>query len=210
MKSIFCVLISLFVIQNKIMSQNLKKFAGEYSFHKMELAAGFNFKSDGSFEFYYTYGASDRHATGTYSIVGDSLKLKSDKKAGEDFVINKQSKKAGMLEIHISAPNKILASSVECHCFSKDKRKDFEADQNGIIKADLKACDKIYLSHKYFPDIPSLIKDVDNDNNYFEVTLKQTLQEVSFQGIEFIIKENSISCMPNYFMPFDHIEFVKG
>ena len=58
-----------------------------------DMAAGFQFTPDGRFEFFYIYGASDRHATGTYAMDGDTVKLKSDKQPGKDFKIESQDKK---------------------------------------------------------------------------------------------------------------------
>ena len=93
------------------MAQNGKTLIGEYLFNKMEMAAGFNFTKDGKFQFFYTYGASDRNATGTYTIEGDTLKLHSDKEPGNDFTIDKQTKKDSHIEIHVNGPNKNLTSS---------------------------------------------------------------------------------------------------
>ena len=192
------------------MKENVKTLDGEYLFNKMEMSAGFLFKKDGTFLFYFSYGASDRNAKGTYTIIGDTLKLNSDKEPGNDFTIDQQSKKSGPIEIHVKGPNKMLTSSAMCICFHKDERIDYEADQEGVIRPEVSKCDKIFLKHQYYPDIPTLIKDEGNENNYFEVTLKQSLQQVSFKGIDFVIKENTISCLPNYFMPFDHIVFTKS
>ncbi|MBP7238830.1 MAG: hypothetical protein KBA14_01280, partial [Saprospiraceae bacterium] len=60
-----------------------------------------------------------------------------------------------------------------------------------------------------FPDIPTLIKDKNNPNNYFEVSLLPTLGQVSFKGIDLFIKGDTLTCHPNYFMPFENIQFVK-
>lgn len=57
------------------------------------MAAAFYFSADGKFQFEYFYGAVDRMAQGTYTVIGDTLKLKSDKEAGKDFTVEKQSQK---------------------------------------------------------------------------------------------------------------------
>ena len=56
------------------------------------MASGFNFSADGKFEFFFTYGAVDRSAAGTFTVAGDTLKLKSNKEPGKDFSITGQSK----------------------------------------------------------------------------------------------------------------------
>jgi len=54
-----------------------------------EMVAAFQFKSDHSFEFYFIYGAVDRHAKGTYEIKDNQILLHADKKPGHDFTVLK-------------------------------------------------------------------------------------------------------------------------
>ncbi len=191
---------------SKVVSRTLN---GEYQFRKMELISGFLFTPDGKFEFYYSYGASDRNATGTYYINGDTLKLKSDKEGGKDFAIDKQSKKSGFITIKINSPDAYLASTVLCMCLIDGKEHKFFSDNNGLIETDIKSCDQIFVQHLLFPDIYTLINKKKNDNNYFELSLLPSLQQVSFKYIDFIIKDDAITCYPSYFLPFEDIEYVK-
>jgi len=174
-----------------------------------DMAAGFRFKPDGTFEFYYIYGASDRNATGNYTINGDTIQLKSDKEAGKDFTVSQQSKKGSKYKIVVSEKNKYLLKHIIAVAMTGDKENVFESDENGVIEIDLKSCDKIYMQHQFFPDALSLIKDESNTNNYFEVILNPSLQQVSFKGIDFFIDGDELHCLSNYFMPFDNITFVK-
>ncbi len=174
-----------------------------------DMAAGFQFKPDGTFEFYYIYGASDRNATGHYSISGDTIQLKSDKVAGEDFTITHQSKKGNKYKIVVTEKNKYLLKHIIAVAMVGNKENVFESDENGVIEIDLKKCDTIYMQHQFFPDALSLIKDENNDNNYFEVTLNPSLQQVSFKGIDFFIDGDKLHCLTNYFLPFENITFVK-
>ncbi|MFZ1422549.1 MAG: hypothetical protein WAS55_01880, partial [Saprospiraceae bacterium] len=72
------------------------------------------------------------------------------------------------------------------------------------------AIDKIYVQHQLFPDIVTLIKDTSNSNNYFELSLLPSLGQVSFKGIDLILKEDALHMQPNYFMMFLDIRFVKS
>lgn len=174
-----------------------------------EMAAGFQFKPDSTFSFYYIYGASDRNATGTYIIEADTVKLRSDKPAGKDFTIVKEAKKAGGYKIAVVEKNPYLQKHVIAVVMADEKQSVFESDENGIINIELPHCDKIYLQHRLFPDALSEIKDTANTNNYFEVTLNPSLQQVSFKGIDFYIRGDKLHCYSNYFMPFEDITFVK-
>ncbi|HZV70751.1 MAG TPA: hypothetical protein VFG10_14450 [Saprospiraceae bacterium] len=182
---------------------------GEYNLHKHEMASGFRFTKDGKFEFYYVYGAVDRSATGTYSVVGDTLKIKSDKEPGKDFPVTKENHKGKGYTIQVTAPNDYLLRNIICFYFIGDVQNVAESDDKGVIHIDAPSVDKLYLQHQLFVDIASLIKDEKNTNNYFEVSLSPSLQFVSFAGIDFIIKGDELTCLPNYFMPMEDIRYTK-
>mgnify|MGYP000863092319 FL=1 len=212
---IFATLFCSYIMAQKIISNEsklnngMKTLSGEYHYRKMELVSGFLFTPDGKFEFYYSYGASDRNATGTYHIEGDTLKLKSDKKGEHDFAVDKQGKKSGFITIKINSPDAYLASSVLCMCIIDGIEHKYFADNNGLIETNITSCDKIFVQHLLFPDVFTQISKEKFDNNYFELSLLPSLQQVSFKYIDFIIKDDVITCYPNYFLPFEDIEFVK-
>lgn len=198
----------LFMSTHDASAQNA--FQGEYFFHRQELVSGFRFLADGTFDFYYSYGASDRSAHGTFTVVGDTIKLKSDKEPGKDVVIDKQYKKSDGFIVTVNAPNKNILSYMQCIVVNGEEKEVFEANNEGIIKIDKERCDKIYVSCLMFPDIPTLIKDEININNRFEVTLLPIVQQVSFKGIDFKIEDDStISCYPNYVIMMENIRFRK-
>lgn len=205
---VFTLIFILLLINLSTMAQ--QTLNGEYYFRKMELVSGFYFTPEGRFEFFYSYGASDRNASGTYIIEGDTVKLKSDKEAGNDFNIDAQSKTPGNISIKVTSSNPYLSSNILCICIADGKEHEYISDNEGLINTELSRCDKIYLQHGLFPDVASLIKDEKNENNYFECSLKPSLQQVSFKGIDLFIKDDVLSCLPNYFLPIEGIEFEKG
>ena len=73
------------------------------------MAGGFKFDSIGHFEFFYSYGAADRTAGGTYTTDANRVLLKSSKEPGKDFTVTKQSSQASGYSIKLSAPNQYLA-----------------------------------------------------------------------------------------------------
>lgn len=183
---------------------------GEYYFRKHEMVAGFNFSDKGTFEFFYSYGSSDRNATGSFSIIGDTLKLKSDKEAGHDFTIEKQSHKGLGYKIKCHSPNPHLLRYMQCIAVVGNQNYTFEADNEGIVNINLAHCDQIYAKNTIFNDIPTLIKDENNINNIIEIRIQASVQQVSFKGIDFLILDDrTISCLPNYFMPIEDILFIK-
>ena len=186
------------------------KVVGEYYFRKTEMVAGFNFSADGTFRFFFSYGAVDRNASGTFQADGDTLRLTSDKVAGRDFTITSQEKKGKGYSIVFSHPNKYLLTNIRCQFFTDGKMEDAFSDPEGKIHIDLAHCDSIYVQHLLYPDIATLVKDAANENNSFTLTLNDTMEQVSFKGIDFKIENNkTISCMPNYLLPMKDIKFVK-
>lgn len=187
-----------------------QKLNGEYRLTGIpETASAFRFTPDGHFDFFFIYGAVDRAATGTYNISGDTLKLKSDKEPGKDFPVTKEEKKGNKYHIKVIDQNSYLLENILCIYYIGENESVTNSDQNGLITIDADHVDKIYLRHELFPDIPSLIKDEKNSNNYFEVGLSPSLVYVSFKGIDFKIEGKAISCLPNYVIPFEKIKFVK-
>jgi hypothetical protein len=196
----------LFFINANAMAQITVE--GKYYFSRQEMVAGFNFSANGKFEFFYSYGAVDRYATGTFSVEGDTLKLKSDKIAGNDFTITNQSKLPGGYKLVFEHPNQLLVNNILC-IFMKNGIVHREFTNNkGEVQVKLNDCDTIYVQHGLYPDILTLIKDAGNTNNRFTLSLNPSLEQVSFKGIDFkIVDENTITCLRNYFMDLPDIEF---
>lgn len=203
-----CMLLLLLILNFQLMSQSIVK--GEYYFRKMEMVAGFNFSANGKFEFFYSYGAVDRSATGTFSVTADTLKLMSDKEAGKDFTITQQSKSGNGYTVQFTDPNKYLLNHIRCIFFIGKEQQEEYTDSDGKITIDLPHCDKIYVQHMLFPDVVTLVKDEKDNNNNFTLSLKPSLGQVSFKGIDFKIEdENTLSCLPNYLMEIENIKFIK-
>ncbi|MFN8346854.1 MAG: hypothetical protein U0X91_17770 [Spirosomataceae bacterium] len=187
------------------------KVAGEYHLVGIhDLAAGLRLTEQGSFEFFYIYGAVDRFAQGTYTVEGNVIKLKSAKEAGKDFTVKKAGKRPGGYTIKVLDSNPMLAQYVKCIVVNgKEKNVEF-MNSKGELHLSTSHAERIYLQHELYPDIATEIKNESNDNSYFEVTLNPSLQQVSFKGIDFKIEDQALTCFPNYFMPFDRIKFVKN
>jgi len=183
---------------------------GEYYFNKQEMVAVFNFFSDSKFEFFYSYGAVNRSATGTYSITNDTLHLLSDKAPGKDFTVKAQSKGGKGYRIQFEDANSYFLKNIRCSFFVGKEQRDEYTDDSGVIEFNLPHCDSIYAFHELFPDMASLIKDEKNDNNHFMVTLNPSLDQVSFKGIAYKVDGNKlIAVMPNYIFPMADVIFIK-
>ena len=186
------------------------KLQGEYFFRKTEMVAGFNFSAAGTFQFFYSYGAVDRSAAGTFMVEGNTIKLQSSKEPGKDFTVTAQSKEATGYTIRFNHPNKYLLSHILCIFFIDGKKQEGITDNNGKVHVDLAHCDSIYAQHLLYPDMVTLIKDADNNNNSFTCSLNPSLEQVSFKGIDLTIeKDGALSWLPNYFLEMPGMKFIK-
>ena len=126
-----------------------KKIQGEYYFRKMEMASGFNFTADGKFEFFFSYGAVDRNATGTFLVEGDTLKLKSDKEPGKDFTVTSQSKQSKGYKLKFNDANKYLVQNILCIFLTEGKRQEAYTDSNGEVSVDFQIAILFMFSINY-------------------------------------------------------------
>lgn len=183
---------------------------GEYYFNRHEMVAGFNFSADGEFQFFYFYGAVDRNASGTFTVEGNIIKLKSEKVAGNDFTITRQLKKGKGYTLVFNHSNTYLLENIRCIFFIDGKPLDIYSDRNGEVHTDFDRCDSIFVQHALYPDVVTCIKNGQNNNNFFTLSLNPSLEQVSFKGIDLtIINENTITCLPNYLIKIEDIKFIK-
>lgn len=186
------------------------KIEGAYAFRKTEMVAGFNFSAAGTFQFYFSYGAVDRSAAGTFTVEGNTIKLSSNKEAGKDFTVTAQSKEASGYTLSFNHPNKYLLQHILCVFFANGEKQEAVTGSNGEVHVDLAHCDSIYAKHLLYPDILTLVKDADNKNNRFTLALNPSLEQLSFKGIDLTIEsDGSLSWLPNYFLEMPDVKFVK-
>jgi len=138
---------------------------GEYIFARQEMVAAFNFSSDGRFEFFHSYGAVDRNATGKFTVNGRKLIVYSGKAAGKDFTILQQTKQTTGYQLQFVDSNKYLLSNIRCIFKIGTEVREAVTDEYGRIKLNYSDCDSIYVQHLLFPDIVTLVKDINNTNN---------------------------------------------
>jgi hypothetical protein len=210
-KTILLVCSLAFALTFSFMNTPVTSINGVYSLTGMrEMAGGFKFETNGQFQFFYSYGAVDRMADGSFTVEGNKVILKSSKEPGKDFTVTKQSGGTTGFSIKITAPNEYLAAYVKCIVLNGDEKAEFISDNKGMIKMNVSKADKIYLQHQLYPDIVTLVKDSLNNNTQFEVALNQSLEKVSFKGIDLTINGDTLTMLPNYFMPYENIRFVKN
>lgn len=183
---------------------------GVYRYSHREMVATFTFSSGNQFTFFYSYGAADRYAQGTFTREGNIIKLKSDKEPGKDFTVTHSEKNGKGYRIQFEHPQRQLLQHIRCLVFVGNEQHEFFSDANGVVDIPLTQCSRIYAQHLLYPDVVSVIKEEGDPHNQFKATLNPSLEQVSFKGIDLTIEdEETLSCLPNYFMMIEGIRFYK-
>ena len=156
-----------------------------------ETAAGIHFKPNSTFEFFYSYGASDRYANGTYSISNGKLIIKGDKLPGNDLKVINSSRKGTGFSLKVVHKNPVLTSDIICIRGEGDVQ---HTDRQGRVVAPEKP-DSIQLIHPFFPDEPTVIRfaEFPKEHNYFELELQPQLEQVCFLDVAIEIKDGKFS-----------------
>ena len=207
------LIISLMLNPSDSTAQNI---TGTYQMKGgFEMASGFKFNPDSTFEFYFIYGAVDRSATGHYTVKDGKITLQSNKSAGKDFNIIKEEQRGGNgginagTTIKVTDPNDYLTRQILC-LFKKDGKQDQQfTDEEGIAHSPFTDCDTIFVMHTLFPDVMTTVKKDKGPHNYFELTLNPSLAEVSFKFVELTITKEGLSCPMPYLFEGKTIIFVK-
>ncbi|MBK7428949.1 MAG: hypothetical protein IPI60_18960 [Saprospiraceae bacterium] len=204
---IFSTLLFLLMMQNTSFSQG--SLDAVYQLYgKMEMASAFKFNPDFTFEFYYSYGAVDRQAAGTYKLDGNNIILTSDKAAGLDFHIIKESR-GKKPQIKVSAQQEWFASNVVCRFIKGNQEEYVQTEDSGVAQSSYSDCDVIMVLHGLYPDEWTLIKSKENQNQSFEIGLNPSLEKVSFKGVILTVENDVISVKSEYLFGEGEAKFQK-
>lgn len=211
-KIITLTLFMNFIISNSSAAQSHHDVTGEYSLKGIpEMAAGFKFNEDSTFQFFYIYGAVDRSAHGEFTVIDNRIILKGSKPAGSDFTLSKELKSGNGFTVSIVDSNKLLIKDAVCFFISGTDTVFVQTNDEGIANTEIRECDKILIIHQFYPDIPTVINVKGEENNYFELTLNQSLAEVVFDDavIEFDKENGETILLDNIYLFSKKVPFVK-
>jgi hypothetical protein len=160
-----------------------------------ETAAGFRFAPDSTFEFFISYGAVDRIATGTYSQKDGTVILKGNKIPGKDFTITKSRKQGKGITLQVNNPNSILKERVICYFHKNGQSEIRYTDKNGICNYP-EMPDSIKLIHPFFADEPTLLlpSTFSSGHNYLELEIAPSAEQLCFLEVPIQIIDQKFSC----------------
>lgn len=161
---------------------------GLYSMYGVrEVASQLWLKEDGSFEFFFSYGALDRTGKGKWTPDANDtnrLILNSDARPALDFALTKSTQtKDKFTSIKISDPNTALLSYVFVRLHTATGIVEKRTDKEGYVIIPSQAIQKIELAFELCADRFSVFIPQQNNYNSFEFRFEPWIAEVFFKNI---------------------------
>jgi hypothetical protein len=150
----------------------------------MEVASGFRFNPDGTFDFFFTYGAVDRSGSGVWEQRDGNIVLNSPPKPAKDFILQESRATADKeLVIQITDPNARILGYVVARIKTQAGHEIARADENGRIALPRQPIEEIGLVHELWPDRPSCFAVSDPALNQFVFSIDPRITEVEFRDL---------------------------
>jgi hypothetical protein len=189
--------------------KNDKPMVGEYYLRGvMETASGFKLNADASFQFFYSYGALDRHGSGKWAIKGDKVIFNSRETRASSFVLlNSKKINNDSISIKIIEKNPSLLKRVYCSIKSGSKVLNSVTDANGVASFSKMPVDSIGLVFEFCLDRPAAFTP-NKEHNYFEFRFDPSIWEVYFENFELKIGNNEFTG-PHPLLDGNKFRYVK-
>ena len=172
-----------------------KNISGDYYLTGvMETGCGIKLNPDNTFEFFYSYGALDRHGYGSWKKLSETeIELNTNYENLAPFTIILEEKRthSGTL-ISIPNYNKMLLDNTKIEIVSDNTTEENIADANHFFVFKTEKSDKIIVTCLFYFDNFATIIPTDSSNNYFELAPNHNLPLVHFNHAKFKIEENAL------------------
>lgn len=168
---------------------------GEYWVQgEREMAAGFKLDSNGQFQFFFTYGALDRQAKGSWWQEGGQLYLNSASKGVQNFQLtdSKQGKSEQVL-VYLTGPSPEMMHYFTAIGLHKGKQVSGTADKQGLIVLGLPRVDSLLLGFDWCPEKTFRYAVSSSAHNQFSFRVLPTLTDVVFDNQVFTVTQEGIN-----------------
>ncbi|MBC7873051.1 MAG: hypothetical protein H7Y01_03585 [Ferruginibacter sp.] len=157
--------------------------AGEYYMEgQREMASGFLLRPDGSFQFFFTYGAMDRFGSGKWSVKDSRVTFNSRVKPLYDYVLMQSSANSSdFTTIKMDVPNPALLRHVFCSLQKGVEGSWEQMSQEGDIQFPKQEVESVSLLFEFCPERFSIIPVHHPGHNEFTFRFEPTIMEVFFE-----------------------------
>ncbi len=159
--------------------------AGEYYLEGLrEMASGFLLRPDGSFEFFFTYGAMDRFGGGKWVENNGQLILTSRLKPPYDFaLVESKSHPQDFINIKLESANPALLPHVFCSLQNAAEGSWKQMNQQGNVQFHKQPMESVSLILEFCPERFSTIPLTHTAHNEFTFRIEQSIMEVFFENL---------------------------
>lgn len=159
----------------------------------IEVGSAFRFNPDGTFDFFFSYGAVDRHGSGTWEERDNNVMLNSSPKPPTDFVLQEsRTTTDGEIVIQITDPNEQILRYVVARIKTPAGYESAKADECGRIALPRQPIDEIALIHELWPDRFSCFAVSDPALNQFVFSIDPRITEVEFRDLVLCADEEGL------------------
>ncbi len=189
-----------------------KSIAGAYYLEGVrETGSGIKLNEDGSFYFFFSYGALDKQGSGNYTITDSKVILNSRPRPLSDFVLTTSKHTAKKnLQIKITDKNPIFLDRVVCKAVSGKESETVETNSEGEITFTLKSADTIYIYHPIFSDRLSPFIPPVNGDNYFEFKIDPAIMEIFCNNLILNFEDGKLTGPHPLLNPQEVYNYVKA
>lgn len=176
-----------------------------------EMGCGIKLNEDFSFEFFFSYGALDRHAYGNWkSDENNQIILNTNYDNQVPFSITLSEKRA-FEGIKMGFPNynKVLLNETTIKVIANGLEEEQVVGAQGIFHFSSKHADKIIVTCLFYFDNPATLIPTDTSHNYFELTANHGLPLVHFKDAVFVADETALEGKLHIFDETKTFRFIK-
>jgi hypothetical protein len=176
-----------------------------------EMGCGIKLNEDNTFEFFFSYGALDRHGYGNWLLNDNSeVILNSDYENQVPFTITAEQKKSHTgIKIYFPNYNKALLNETTIKVYADNTEEEQVAGAQDNFHFNATSIDKMIVTCLFYYDNPATLIPADNSNNYFELAANQSLALVHFKNIIFKADGATLNGILHIFDDTKVMQFVK-
>ncbi len=176
-----------------------------------EMGCGIKLNEDNTFEFFFSYGALERHGYGNWKLEGkNTVVLNTDYDSQVPFTIE-NSEKRDFEGIKILFPNynKMLLNETTIKIIVDGEEEEQVVGAQDTFHFNANKIDKIIVTCLFYYDNPATLIPAANTNNYFELAANQNLALVHFKNTIFTADGENLSGILHIFDDTKVMQFVK-
>jgi hypothetical protein len=190
----------------------MEKVAGNYYLQEVkETSSGFKLNPDGSFRFFFTYGALDRYGSGNWTIEDDQIILQSKPWGGRDFAgVGSQLVNQNFIVTKIVGGNPVLLRHVYFSLKKGERGSWIKTNERGEAAFPLQAVTTVSIVFEFCQERFTHFTIENPEHNYFEFRFEPWLMEVFFDNFHLKLSRFAFLSGKHPLMQGEKFVYEKG